>query len=216
MGKPKLFKFADLKNHANIFDEDNRMKGKWKEEFFRNDSEIVLELACGKGEYTIGLAKLFPGRNFIGMDLKGNRIWSGARIGRLEGLSNIAFIRNQIDHIEEFFEFGEVDEIWITFPDPYLKPSKRKKRLTSPRFLALYRKILKKGGRIHLKTDNDELYDFTLAVIREGGHELIHNHSDIYAEGVCHLTHDIQTYYEKLHLKNGLTIKYVCFKLGNE
>lgn len=213
MGKPKLFKFADLQNHPNIFDKDPGMKGRWRTDFFRNDADIILELACGKGDYTNGLAGKFPDKNFIGMDLKGNRIWSAARTGRLEGLDNVAFIRDQIDHIEDYFAPGEVSEIWITFPDPYLKPSKWKKRLTAPRFLALYSKILASGGCIHLKTDNDVLYQFTLETIAREGHEVLHDYDDIYEAGVSHMTHDIQTYYEKMHLRSGLTIKYICFRL---
>ncbi|MCP4122079.1 MAG: tRNA (guanosine(46)-N7)-methyltransferase TrmB [Bacteroidetes bacterium] len=214
MGRPKLEKFADLKNMPQVMDEDPGMKGRWKKDFFKNDGEMVLELACGKGDYTLGLAQLFPEKNFVGMDLKGNRIWSAAKVGEQLGLTNIGFVRAQIDHIDDYFDENEIDEIWITFADPYLKPSKWKKRLTSSKFLKLYKPILKSGGLIHLKTDNEVLYEFTLEVIKEQGLELIHNYDDIYAAGVTNLTHNIQTYYEKMHLKNGLTIKYVCFRLG--
>lgn len=216
MGKPKLFKFADLNNMPNVFQKDTGMKGKWHAGFFGNDAPITLELACGKGDYTLGLAERFPERNFIGMDIKGNRIWSAARKGRLAGLENVAFVRGQIDHLTDYFASGEVDEIWITFPDPFLKPSRWKKRLTAPRFLELYRHVLRPGGRIHLKTDNDVLYAFTLQVLERGGHKILHQYNDIYAAGVEALTYGIQTYYEQMHLRNGLTIKYVCFELGDK
>ena len=213
MGKPKLVKFEELKSMPNVFDKDGAMKGKWRNEFFKNESKITLELACGKGDYTRGLAVQFPEENFIGMDLKGNRIWTGTTLADKAGLKNVAFIRDQIDHLDTYFEAGEVDEIWITFPDPYLRESKSKKRLTSPKFLEVYRPILKKGGLVNLKTDNDVLYNFTLEVIEEQGLEIIHNYKDIYEAGVSHLTHEIQTHYEGMHLKNDLTIKYICFKI---
>ena len=213
MGRPKLFKFEDLKNFSTVFDRESTMKGKWRSDYFQNDGELILELACGKGEYTRGLAELFPDKNFIGMDVKGNRLWSAAKLGQTAGLTNIAFVRAQIDHIEEFFNEEEIDEIWITFADPFLKPSKWKKRLTSPIFLDHYSKILKPNGLIHLKTDNDVLYEFTKQVIESEGHHLLHDCSDIYANDETHLTHHIQTYYEQMHLKNELTIKYLCFKL---
>ncbi len=216
MGKPKLFKFDDLKNIPFVFDRKSGLKGKWASDFFKNDGDVVLELACGKGEYTRGMAELFPEKNFIGMDIKGNRIWSGSRLATMAGLENIAFVRDQIDHIDKHFAADEVSEIWITFADPFLKPSKWKKRLTAPRFLNLYKDLLKPGGIIHLKTDNDVLYEFTFGVIESEGHELIHNYNDIYSQGVSHLCHDITTHYESMHLKNGLTIKYVAFRLrGN-
>jgi tRNA (guanine-N7-)-methyltransferase len=213
MGKPKLFKFADLKNHPNVLEKDNRLKGKWRSDFFKNDGELIVELACGRGEYTLGLAEKFLDKNFIGVDIKGNRIWSGARLGVLAGLKNFAFIRTQIDHIDEYFEKDEVDEIWITFADPFLKPSKWKKRLTAPTFLDLYRKILKPNGVIHLKTDSTVLYEFTRKVVLDSGHLVLHDYDDIYGSKVSHLCHDIQTYYERKHLKNGLSIKYLSFQL---
>lgn len=213
MGKSKLEKFAELKTFENVFERDGKMKGKWRTDFFKNDAKLTLELACGKGEYTRGLAKIFPDENFIGMDIKGNRIWTAQDRAKKEELSNVAFIRDQIDLIEEYFEEGEVDEIWITFSDPFLKPGKSKYRLTSSKFIPHYKKVLKKGGLVHLKTDNDVLYNFTLDEIKENNYTIIHNHDDIYGQKVTHLTHEIQTYYEQKHLKNGLTIKYICFQI---
>ena len=211
MGKNKLEKFAELKEMSNVFEKDGQMKGKWNSNYFKRDAKLTLELACGKGDYARGLAQLFPKENFIGMDIKGNRIWTAATIATNEELENVAFIRDQIDHLEEYFEEGEVDEIWITFADPFLQPGRSKRRLTSPKFLEVYKPILKKGGHIHLKTDSDVLYEFTLETIEELGLKIIHNYPDIYGSEVTHLTHNIQTYYEQKHLKNGLTIKYVCF-----
>lgn len=214
MGKPKLFKFNDLKNIPYVFERESGLKGKWNEEFFENEADIVLELACGRGEYARGMAERFPERNFIGMDIKGNRIWSACRLVEQAGLENIAFVRDQIDHIDKHFAPNEVSEIWITFADPFLKPSKWKKRLTAPHFLNLYKEILKPEGIIHLKTDSDVLYQYTLGVIGKEGYEIIHNYDDVYSQGVSHLCHDITTYYESKHLKNGLTIKYLAFRLG--
>ncbi len=213
MGRTKLEKFEDLKSIDIVFERDGKMKGNWRKDFFKNNNKITLELACGKGEYTRGFAKIFPEENFIGMDIKGNRIWSAINLAKKEELQNVAFIRDQIDHLEEYFEPGEVDEIWITFSDPFLRPRKAKKRLTSSKFLPIYQSVLKKGGLVHLKTDSDLLYQFTLEVIEENQLKIIHNYNDIYGQGVTHLTHDIQTYYELMHLKNQLTIKYICYQI---
>lgn len=213
MGKPKLFKFADLKTKANVFERDGLIKGRWRSDYFRNDAAITLELACGKGEYTRGLAAIFPDRNFIGMDIKGNRLWTAVNLAQGAGLGNVAFIRDQIDHLEDYFEPGKIDEIWITFADPFRKHSQRRKRLTSSKFLDIYRKVLRPGGRIHLKTDSDLLFDFTLETL-EGQKCTIHAlHRDIYGEGVTDKTFGIRTHYEKMHLERGLTIKYLCFSL---
>ena len=165
---------ADL---PNVFQLPVSLKGKWKDETFRNDREIILELACGKGEYCIAMAQLFPAKNFLGMDVKGARIWRGATEAERLQLKNVAYIRAYIDHIGDYFAAGEIDEIWITFPDPYLSKSKAKKRLTSPVFLNRYRNILKPGGIVHLKTDDDQLYAFTLQTIHEQGGKLLSCHS---------------------------------------
>lgn len=211
--KSKTVKFAEIASNPIVFEKNPVLKGKWNATFFKNKQPIILELACGKGDYTLGLAKLFPDKNFIGVDIKGNRIWSAARIAEIEDFKNVGFIRDQIDHINDYFEKEEVDEIWITFSDPFLRDGDAKKRLTSKKFLPLYKNILKKDGLIHLKTDSDLLYDFTKEVLTEFPSEIIKDYGDVYAMNKNEELHNIQTYYEKMHLKNGLSIKYLCFCL---
>lgn len=213
MGRPKLQKFAELAELPTVFQRDGRMKGRWHSEYFKNKHPIVLELACGKGDYTRGMAALFPEKNFIGVDIKGNRLWTAARLAEQAELHNVAFIREQIDHLGDYFEPGEVSEIWITFPDPFPRKREIKKRLTSPKFLNVYRTFLPSGAHIHLKTDSDSLYAYTLEVIAEQKLQVYKNYPDIYAAGVAHEVYNIQTYYEQMHLKEGRTIKYVCFGL---
>ncbi len=213
MGKNKLFKFADLVNKINVFDKDISLKGKWQQDFFKNDNSIVLELACGKGDYSIGMATQFPDKNFIGVDIKGNRIWSAATITEKLELKNIAFIRDQIDKIDTYFLPEEVSEIWITFADPFPRKSDHKRRLTSSKFLPIYKKILKPNGIIHLKTDSDILYEYTKEVLAEIPSEIIKDYPDVYAMNKNEELFNIQTYYEKMHLKNEKTIKYICFRL---
>ncbi len=164
MAQKKLQRFADIKTFANVLEYPEHMPGKWQV-LFKNENEIILELACGRGEYTVGLAKLFPQQNFIGVDVKGNRMYIGAKKCLTEKINNAAFLRTQIEKLATYFTLGEVDEIWITFPDPQLRISKAKKRLTHPRFLRLYQQILKASGVIHLKTDSPDLYLFTKKVI---------------------------------------------------
>ena len=211
--KSKLQKFAELAGHPLVFQKNPVMKGKWNTDFFKNDFPIVLELACGKGDYALGMAKLFPEKNFIGVDIKGNRLWSAARLATINNLSNIAFVREQIDHLENYFEPQEIDEIWITFSDPFPRDGDAKKRLTSKKFLPIYKKILKHDGYIHLKTDSDLLYDFTKEMLTEFPSEIIKDYEDVYAMKKNEELYGIQTYYEKMHLNNKLTIKYLCFKL---
>jgi tRNA (guanine-N7-)-methyltransferase len=211
--KSKLQKFAELASNPIVLEKNPAVKGKWNTEFFKNQHPIVLELACGKGDYTLGMAKLFPDKNFIGADIKGNRIWSAARIAEMENLQNVGFIRDQIDHINEYFEHGEVEEIWITFSDPFLRDGDAKKRLTSVKFLPLYKEILKDGGLIHIKTDSDLLYAFTKEMLHEFPSEIIKDYNDVYAMHKNEELHGIQTYYEKMHLKDNRTIKYLCFRL---
>lgn len=218
MGKDKLKRFEDIARFQNVFEytdfeDEPTPKGKWNEEIFKNANPIILELACGKGEYTIFQAERNSGKNYIGIDLKGNRIWKGAKYALKKELSNVRFLRMLIDHLTDYFEPGEVDEIWITFPDPHLRGSRSKQRLTSPKFLEIYRQILKPGGRIHLKTDSDHLFDFTLETIEEEGCEIIKKVDDIYNEEPENevLTH--KTFYEKKHLKAGKTIHYVRFTI---
>jgi len=167
LGKNKLKHLDELQTFSNVFQLQRDLKGKWNEFVFQNSNPITLELACGKGEYTLALARKFPQRNFIGIDIKGARIWRGARTALEEKIPNVAFLRTYIDHLEEYFSPGEVEEIWITFPDPYHEKSKARKRLTSEKFLPRYKTILKPGGFIHLKTDDMQLYQFTLEKISE-------------------------------------------------
>lgn len=192
-------------------------KGYWKERHFQNNYPITLELACGKGEYTVGMAKMFPERNFIGVDIKGARMWKGAKQVQEEKIPNAAFLRTRIELISEFFEKGEVDDIWITFPDPFPKDSDENNRLTSPMFLDRYRKILKTGGKIHLKTDSASLYDYSCGEMPEMYDyvELIHHDNDIYGNHKSLSGElELKTFYEKMHLEKGKKIKYAIFTLN--
>lgn len=187
------------------------MKGKWNSEFFKNDNPIVLELGCGKGEYAVGLARKFPNLNFIGVDIKGARMWTGAKQAETEGLKNVAFVRTHIELIASFFTKDEVSEIWITFPDPQMK--KVNKRLTSTRFMNLYRNILKPNGIIHLKTDSPFLYTYTDAMVSLNKLETLVNTNDLYKSGLADDILEIRTFYEQQWLDRGLTIKYIKFLL---
>ncbi|MGZ3866813.1 MAG: tRNA (guanosine(46)-N7)-methyltransferase TrmB [Bacteroidia bacterium] len=218
----KLEKFADFETFENCsflpFEEIKQghpLASKWRSDFFKNQNPIVLELGCGRGEYTIGLAKNNPDKNYIGVDVKGNRIWTGAKFALENKMSNVAFIRTRIDFIEYCFAKGEVDEIWLTFPDPQPQKTRTRKRLSNPMFLDRYRKILKPGGVLHLKTDSTSFYEYTLEVVAEQKLELIYSTSDLYINnpsGKEELT-SIKTYYEKLFTEKGEKIKYCCFKL---
>ncbi len=188
------------------------IKGKW-ENIFGTSDPLTLELACGRGEYTIGLAQLHPQRNFIGVDVKGNRMYIGARKALDIGLKNAVFLRTQIEQIDQYFEPGEVDEIWITFPDPQLRLSKAKKRLTHPRFLRLYHQFLKTGGLIHLKTDSPQLYDFTLLVCELYNLSIVEKNVDVFATGAVKPELNIKTHYESLDIANSKQIHYICFTL---
>lgn len=220
MAKNKLQKFEDVDRFSNVFEytdfeEMPKPKGTWHHKIFKNENPIILELACGKGEYTVSLAEKFPDKNFIGIDKKGWRLWTGARKALEKPLSNVHFLRIYIDHLEEYFEKGEVDEIWITFPDPYLRKSKSSKRLTSPKFLAIYRNILSPGAPVHLKTDSEFLYNFTLDTIEQENCRILDQVDDVYSERPDDPILTIQTYYEKMHLEEGKSIRYVSFRLGN-
>lgn len=217
--KNKIQRFKDIARFQNVFEytdfeDEPTPKGKWNKEIFENDNAIVLELACGKGEYTIYQAERSPEKNYIGIDLKGNRIWKGAKYALNQEMKNVRFIRMLIDHLEDYFEKNEVDEIWITFPDPHLRGSRSKQRLTSPKFLEIYRQVLKPGARIHLKTDSDHLFNFTLETIEKEGCQIVKKVDDIYKEEPDNdlLTH--KTFYEKKHLEAGKTIHYVAFRLN--
>lgn len=184
---------------------------KWGKEYFHNDHPIVLELGCGKGEYTIGLARRYPEKNFIGMDIKGARLWRGAKTVQEEHLKNIAFIRQRVDFIDRFFGPGEVSGIWITFPDP--QKGKERKRMTSPGFLEKYRKVLSPGGIIHLKTDDIALFNYTLEVIGEHQHKVLLQTTDLYRSGITDEILSIRTYYEQMWLLQGKPICYLQFAL---
>jgi tRNA (guanine-N7-)-methyltransferase len=212
MAQKKLQRFADIKTFANVLEYPENMPGKWNS-FFNNTNPVILELACGRGEYTVGLAKLFPQQNFIGVDVKGNRMYIGAKKSLTEKISNAGFLRTQIERITEFFGTAEVDEIWITFPDPQLRVSKAKKRLTHPRFLRLYQQILKPSGVIHLKTDSPDLYQFTKKVIELYGLTVVEDSNDVYKQTVVPEVLKIKTHYESLDIAQSNTIHYLKFTL---
>lgn len=211
MSKNKTEKFREFDSFPNTLDFQNETAGKWKE-IFGNENPIVLELACGKGDYTIGLAKLFPDKNFVGIDIKGNRLWRGAKTAVEENLNNVRFLRIQIDFIEKYFEENEVSEIWITFPDP--QPQKARKRLTSSVFLKRYRNIARNHCTINLKTDSDLFYESTLETIASEGLEIIENIPNVYTQAEVSEIMEIKTFYEKIWLEMGRTIKFLKFKLN--
>ena len=212
MGQKKLVRFAELETFSNVLQYPVSMPGTWQE-FFENHNPIVLELACGKGEYALGLAEIYPNKNFIGVDQKGNRLWVGAKKATQHYLKNVAFLRIQIDRLTEFFGTEEVDEIWITFPDPQLRISKSKKRLTHPKFLRLYYQVLVPGGKIHLKTDSPDLYRFTKKVIDMYGCKLHLDYDDVYAEPGIPKELQIKTHYEALDIAGNKRVHYLCFSL---
>ena len=215
MGQKKLQRFEELKTFSNVLQYPTGMQGRWKE-FFKNENAITLELACGKGEYTVGLARLHAGRNFIGIDIKGNRIWRGAKTALQQGLYNAAFLRIQIDAIADYFSPGEVSEIWITFPDPQLRFSKIKKRLTHPKFLRLYKNILADNGVVHLKTDSPQLYAFTKSVIELYGLQLLADEDDVHNSEMINEELKIKTHYEQLDIAGSNKIHYLKFKINKE
>jgi tRNA (guanine-N7-)-methyltransferase len=210
MGHKKLIRFRAVDTFANVLQYPKNMPNNWHV-FFKNNHPITLELACGKGEYSVGLGRVNPNNNYIGVDIKGNRIYNGAKISLQEGLTNVVFVRGQIDHLTEYFGEAEVNDIWIIFSDPFLR--KPKNRLTHPRFLFIYQQVMKKGGVIKLKTDSKELYDFTLETIEEQGCSIVENIADIYGKGMAVGPLAIQTFYEKMHLADGRTIYYLSFTL---
>lgn len=220
MAKNKLAKFAEMEElpnvfqprHEEIFRTDYRLKGKWNSEIFRNDHPIVLELGCGKGEYTVELGKLYPEKNFIGLDIKGARMWKGAKIAHESGMTNVVFLRMYAEMLESAFAPGEISEIWITFPDPQM--AKARKRLTGTRFLSLYQKILADHALIHLKTDSPFLYTYTTEVIRHNRLPWFVNTDDLYGCGLEDKILGIRTFYEKQWLARGKQIKYIRFSLN--
>ncbi len=212
MGQKKLKRFEEIKKFSNVLEYPEKIAGEWKE-YFKNNNSIILELACGKGEYTTGLAQLHPKKNFIGVDIKGNRIWVGAKFAIENNLKNVAFLRTQIHKIDTYFSKDEVEEIWITFPDPQLRISKAKKRLIHPRYLALYNQFLKRSGKIHLKTDSPELYNFTKNVVELYGLKLISDINNIHDQETISPELKIKTHYEKLDIAKSNSIFYLCFSL---
>lgn len=225
--KNKLQKFNEVATFPNVYQNYNPkepklidhkgevtdLKGQWRQRYFKNTAPLILELACGRGEYTLGLAQRYPTTNFIGVDVKGARIWKGAKFALTQGLTNVAFLRTRIEQLQVFVAPQEVDEIWITFPDPFLK--KERRRLTAPRFLHLYRQILKPTGIVHLKTDDPTLYEFTLETLATENCPILYHHHDIYANALFHPDLELKTYYEQMHLANSKTIKYVQFRVSN-
>jgi len=224
----KLEKFAEVLSFPNTFENFNPekpellgkdgepvdLRGKWQANYFGNSHPITLELACGRGEYTLELARAYPERNFIGVDIKGARIWKGARIALEEKLQNVAFLRTRIEQINHFFTPGEISEIWITFPDPFPRKSKANRRLTSPNFLKAYRTLLKKDGLVHLKTDADSLFEYTMEVLEADPQvNIVYVDDDIYAKPLAFSELAYKTYYERMHLEAGKTIKYVRFQI---
>ena len=227
MAKNKLMKFDEMKTMERVFepsmaefiDVDYPLQGNWNKDVFKNNNPIVLELGCGKGEYSVGLGRKYPNKNFVGIDIKGARVWKGAKEANAENLTNVAFLRNVVDFVEHFFAENEVDEIWLTFSDP--QPKKANKRLSSREFIKRYKKILKPNGIIHLKTDNTLLYHSTLEEIQEYGYKTLVNSNNIYEkdwDSFDKETQDIlniRTHYETLFANKGFKIKYVAFRVDD-
>lgn len=211
MGQKKLIRFEAIKAFENVLENPENMAGNWGG-FFGNHHSLTLELACGKGEYAVGLGRMYSERNFIGVDIKGNRIWRGAKTALDEGLKNVAFLRTQIDRITQYFDAGEVSEIWITFPDPQLRFSKINKRLTHPKFLRFYQQILKPEGMINLKTDSPDLFRFTKAVIEFYGLTLLESSDNVYAAENVKPDLLIKTHYEQLDIAGTQKVHYLRFK----
>lgn len=223
-GKDKLRRFNEIRTFQcvvepafeEVFRTDYKLKGAWRTDFFANQNPIVLELGCGRGEYTVALAERYPEKNFIGVDIKGARLWRGAKTATEAGMRNVGFIRTRIEFIEAFFAQGEVDEIWITFPDPQLHKSRVKKRLTAPEFLRMYAQFLRPDGCIHLKTDCAHLHEYTKATVLGNDLELVQACADIYGTGYADELLSIKTTYERKFLAQGVSITYLKFLLGGK
>ena len=217
MGRTKLKKFELVGESPLVIEEDKpqykQLKGRWASGFFQNTNDLVLEIGCGKGEYTVGMAKLFPEKNFVGIDIKGARLWKGSTLAEEAGLTNVGFLRTYAEGLTDHFGAHEVSELWITFPDPRPRLVDTKKRLTSPRFLNMYKHILKPGGIVHFKTDNLELFDYTLELLQSQNEKnLLYTH-DLYNSDLQQHTLGIQTTYEKKFLAEGIPIKYLQFEV---
>jgi tRNA (guanine-N7-)-methyltransferase len=223
VGKNKLARWTEFGSYDNVIQpqiedvagKDHPIKGRWNSELFKNTNPIVLELGCGKGEYSVGLAENFPDKNFIGIDIKGARMWRGAKTANEKNLPNVAFLRTRIEFINSFFSRDEVDEIWITFPDPHPGARNSNKRLTSSWFLNTYRQFLKDKGLIHLKTDNKELYEFTMRTLAYNNLQTIFSTNDLYSEHNDNIL-SIKTHYEKIYLTSGMRITYLSFRLEKD
>ncbi|MCA1965633.1 MAG: tRNA (guanosine(46)-N7)-methyltransferase TrmB [Flavobacterium sp.] len=220
--KNKLKRFSENETFTNVFQPTREevvgdqfpLKGKWNSDFFKNDNPIVLELGCGKGEYSVGLAERFPEKNFIGIDIKGARFWRGAKTAVETGMNNVAFVRTQIELINHIFAENEVSEIWITFPDPQIKYKRTKHRMTNAEFLDRYKKILKPSGLMHLKTDSEFMHGYTLGLLHGLGHEVIYSNHNIYKnEGAPAEVTGIQTFYESQYLEVNKPITYIKFRI---
>lgn len=211
MGKDKLRKFSEINTFKNVYqlEAGKVFKGRWATDHFGNENPLVLELACGKGEYALNLARAFPDKNFIGIDSKGNRIWRGAKTALEDNVDNVAFLRIQIEHLLDYFSPDEISEIWITFPDPQPQLSREKKRLTSPRFMESYQVVLKPSGYVHLKTDNDGLYEYTRRVLEELKHTIHARTENLYQSVLLDDVLTIKTYYEKKYLAQQKNINYL-------
>lgn len=216
MAKRKLQRFTEIGTFENVkqLEEGKAFKGKWAKEFFKNDNPLVLELACGKGEYSVNLGKKFSNQNFIGIDYKGNRLWVGAKMALEEKITNVGFLRIQIQQILDFFEKGEVDEIWLTFPDPQAQSPLERKRLTNPIFLEKYKTVLKPNGMMHLKTDNDGFFEYTLEKIAELNLEILQQTDNVYRDFHQDEILSIKTHYERLYLQKNKNINYVKFRFN--
>jgi tRNA (guanine-N7-)-methyltransferase len=215
MGRSKLERFKVIAERHNVIENGKelftRLKGNWSAAYFGNNYDLIVEIGCGKGDYTVGMANLFPNKNFVGVDIKGSRLWKGSTIAEENGLKNAAFLRNFIEHLSENFATGELSEVWVTFPDPRPKKGDIKKRLTSPRYLNLYEQLVKPGGIIHFKTDNLELFQYTLDLLQARNPAGLIYTFDLYASDLQHHTFNIQTSYEKRFLAEGLPIKYLQY-----